>query len=154
MTEAPRQETLDSLSGAWRCMWTQYRRTAFEDLFLVFENGQVDGNGVDPDGAFTYSGSVYSTGTVTLTKVYVLPNIPVPPCMTYIGHWDGQAISGEWIDDQDPQGNHGPFKMWPGKGTAPGSSAEAHCTPEAPLSDLVPVPKQAALPTSAGRKSR
>lgn len=129
-------------SGPWRCRWVQGHRSEIESLSLTFTNGRVQGTGVDADGFFEYVGSVYADGSLSLTKTYAQPFIPVPPALSYIGRWDGRCASGQWIDDQDPT-NNGPFRMWPGHGPEP--SLEAHRTKTFELSvspdgrELVPV---------------
>ena len=152
-TEQTIPSDFDSLSGIWRCRWVQYGRTALEELALQIQNGCVHGDGVDPDGMFAYTGFVHTDGTVSLAKVYIIPNIPVPPSLTYIGHWNGKLVTGEWIDDQDPNGNHGPFLMWPGQGDAPGLQAEASETPERALPNEVMVVRAIYPGARTGRRS-
>lgn len=129
--------TLDHLSGPWRCRWTQHRRSATEDLALTIAGGKVSGSWDHLDGVFDYSGAIHEDGTATLTKVYSLPTIVVPPSLTYIGRWDGRCIAGRWIDDLDPSWNNGPFRMWPGEGPDPGLSSvrskDLEGSPEAEL---------------------
>ena len=99
-------------SGGWHCRWIQDATVGLEELQLLVEGGSLRGSGTDLDGIFEYEGAAYREGTVSLTKRYVKAFIPVPPSISYIGHWDGESITGHWIADQDP-GNHGPFQMWP-----------------------------------------
>ena len=130
---------LGTLTGPWRCQWQQHGAIGMESLFLNFEQEGVHGSGMDLDGIFTYAGSAYADGTVTLTKIYTHPIKPVPASMTYIGRWDGCCIVGEWIDDTCPDWNHGPFRMWQGISEKPSLSAEAAAPLERPQADPAPL---------------
>lgn len=133
--------SMDQLNGPWSGWWVQRGREGHEGMTLAFSGGGVSGDGSDEDGEFSISGHIYADGSASLTKVYTRPLITTPLSLAYLGHWDGKAIRGTWINESYAASN-GPFVMWPGDSDAP-SLAEAREQPVAGRAssqqELVPV---------------
>lgn len=57
-------------SGRWRGYWDQagWGRQSMRDLVLRFSAGEVEGQGADMVGSFTFHGTYDSAGVVTLIK--------------------------------------------------------------------------------------
>lgn len=80
--------------GWWEQAW--FGRQAMDNLRLVFGEGTIAGSGRDIVGPFTLSGSISTTGVVTILKQYIgLHNVD------YIGNYDGEGtFLGRWHVDR------------------------------------------------------
>jgi hypothetical protein len=81
-------------SGRWRGFWEAagWGRRAMDPLFLRFNDGQIDGEGDDCIGPFTFSGS-YGDGEVRMVKQYIGRH-----SVLYEGRVDGEgAVIGRWF---------------------------------------------------------
>ena len=81
-------------TGAWRGYWEQILlgRQPMADLYLRFDSGQIDGDGVDVVGQFTFTGTYDGSGAVTLVKQYIGRHE-----VLYQGAYDGEgSILGRW----------------------------------------------------------
>ncbi len=81
-------------SGSWRGYWEQaeWGRQAMRDLVLRFDGGEINGEGEDVIGRFTFRGRYGADGTVTLVKQYAGRHAVV-----YRGQYDGEGtIFGRW----------------------------------------------------------
>jgi hypothetical protein len=109
-------------SGAWRGYWEQqgFGRQPMHELVLRFEDGRVEGKGVDCVGRFTFSGRYDESGRVVLTKQYLRRH-----SVRYEGTYDGEGtIYGRWTID--PYWS-GPFALSPVRRRPP---------PDAPIESL------------------
>jgi len=95
-------------SGAWRGYWEQegYGRGVMDPLTLRFEAGQIQGEGYDVVGTFTFAGRYEDSGRVFLVKHYIGAHE-----VMYVGQSDGEGtIYGEWQIGSDFRG---PFALSP-----------------------------------------
>ncbi len=101
-------------SGDWEGFYNDSRGSRLRGemtLTLDFSNGHITGNGSDPVGAHTWSGT-YDTnaGTCQLTKIY-----PGAHSVEYSGYADENGIRGKWTIKKSRSGE---FHIWPKKGSA------------------------------------
>jgi hypothetical protein len=95
-------------TGAWRGYWEQigWGRQPMADLYLRFDSGQIDGDGVDVVGRFTLTGTYDGSGAVTLVKQYIGRHQ-----VLYQGAYDGEgSILGRWSIEPSWSG---PFALAP-----------------------------------------
>ena len=81
-------------SGAWRGYWQQqvFGRQPMHDLTLRFAGGQIDGEGYDCIGYFTFAGRYDDQGGVAMVKHYLGKHT-----VDYVGRYDGEGtIHGRW----------------------------------------------------------
>ena len=100
-------------SGRWRGYWEQagWGRQPMRDLMLRFSAGEVEGQGVDMVGPFSFHGTYDSAGVVTLVKKYRRHDVH------YQGKYDGEGtVFGEWSISEIWRG---PFALTPEGFTAP-----------------------------------
>src|SRR5207248_3320896 len=95
-------------TGAWRGYWEAagWGRREMRELVLRFADGEVNGEGVDCVGRFTFRGRYEPSGTVTLVKQYLGRHQ-----VFYHGPHDGEGtIFGRWTI---PPHWSGPFALAP-----------------------------------------
>ena len=81
-------------SGTWRGYWDQpaFGRQPMGPLVLRFRNGQLEGEGRDIIGPFTFEGEYDESGAVRMVKQYLGRHR-----VFYQGIYDGEGtIFGEW----------------------------------------------------------
>ena len=96
------------------------------ELVLNFSGGRVDGSGLDVVGPFTFDGTYYINGTVTLVKRY--PHHTV----MYQGRYDGEGtVHGEWSIGTYARGK---FALTPDRSVKPEETEILEITAEEPSS--------------------
>ena len=109
-------------SGAWKGFWDQrgWGRQEMRGLALRFAGGEVEGEGRDVIGRFTFRGRYDGQGHVTMVKQYVGRHT-----VLYEGRYDGEGtIFGTW---SIPGLGSGQFGLSP---------ARARPDPDAPIEPL------------------
>lgn len=96
-------------SGAWHGFWVQdyYGRQPMTEFQLRFEAGEIEGEGRDVIGPFTFEGAYdVKTGEVVMKKHYIERHD-----VFYRGRPDGEGcITGTWRIGEDWSG---PFLLRP-----------------------------------------
>lgn len=95
-------------SGKWRGYWEQtvLGRQAMHPLSLRFSNGQIEGEGRDILGAFTFAGTYDPDGVIKMLKQYIGKH-----AVLYAGTYDGEGtVFGQWVV---APGIVGPFALHP-----------------------------------------
>lgn len=103
-------------SGTWHGHWDQelFGRQPMGPLMLRFEDGRIDGEGLDIIGPFTFTGEYDAQGTVRMVKQYHGRRTHQ---VLYNGSYDGEGtIFGQW---HIPPGWTGSFALSPVRGNAP-----------------------------------
>lgn len=95
-------------SGEWRGFWEApvFGRRWMEPLSLHFNGGQIEGDGRDCIGPFTFDGSYTDAGEVRMVKQYLGKH-----SVLYEGRVSGEgAVVGLWFI---PPLGSGPFALMP-----------------------------------------
>ena len=95
-------------SGHWRGFWEAegWGRHPMDPLELRFSDGQVEGEGCDCIGHFTFHGDYSDRGELRMVKQYIGQH-----AVLYEGRVDGEgAVVGQWSVGP---GWFGPFALFP-----------------------------------------
>ena len=101
-------------SGVWRGYWEQqyWGRQPMGPLVLRFRDGQIEGEGRDVIGPFTFEGEYDDQGGIHMVKQYLGQHQ-----VLYEGTYDGEGtIFGQWSTSPF---NFGSFALSPVRGKPP-----------------------------------